>query len=908
MLGLMLLVGVLRHLSREGRDPAEPAAHAPAEHRVVPALSFDARGATNPPLCSPGLLSELGRTAELRFRNQPIVEAAAHAALGQALASLREWDAAQAQLQQALNLRRTNFALVHPAIGDTLLALGWVSLQQGRLAEAEALYREVLTAPRLTNLKPAESAPLLAMLEAIQSRRSGSGALATRHQAVVDSLRRAARQSGPWISKALAPAAVLSLVDELMQQQAYDEARQVLEAEWDIEKGYAGETSPLALETARRLADLAGMLGDWTRCLECGQAIRRAGQDDINVLYASGVAALLAGDVAAYRELCVVMSSRFGTTPVPDCDRAAKLCLLAPDPAPDLAAALRLADMAHELQRGGWADTKTLPWYRLLQGIAECRRGRAAESLAELEPLQAEPELRVACLADCFAALARHRLNQTNEARLALGRANAILEGWMCTGLLGPGASRLMLVDADAALVVRGEVERTLYGRELSPKPDAALLAATRRRWVNVRGLLERGQDLARNQSWTEAAEVFAKARQDPAFAWPKALAQLRGLPSQMSVVFVRAGDSREHEAHCRTLFDHLPSLGLPSEVERAVRCCALRREVSPELLLQASNLLQATELEVSSLPTSPWRRLARAMVECRAGQLDTALTSLNEVHQLAEESGRTDDLRCRAMAWVFEIIARHRLGQTADAEALLPEAERGLADVARQANDPRGWADWQAMLLGLEEAEKLLGKGIPDRDPKTPGHLLDLSACYNSALHRNWHGDITYNNLETLPTGVQTLAGTAFDIRGLIALGGADRPSVPLPLRVTGIPVGRRVRKLHFLHNSSGGRPTAGTVVGRYVLHYRDGQSVECPLVLGRDLLDWWQRAELLKSEGRATVAWQGKNRKTTGTNLVQLVKFTWENPRPKSEATTLDVLSAGVMAQPFLVAVTVE
>jgi hypothetical protein len=91
-----------------------------------------------------------------------------------------------------------------------------VRLQQGRLAEAEGLYREVLTAPRLTNLKPAESAPLQAMLEAIQSRRSGSGELATRHQAVVDSLRRAARESGPWISKALAPAAVLSLVDELM--------------------------------------------------------------------------------------------------------------------------------------------------------------------------------------------------------------------------------------------------------------------------------------------------------------------------------------------------------------------------------------------------------------------------------------------------------------------------------------------------------------------------------------------------------------------------------------------------------------------------------------------------------------------------------------------------------------------
>jgi tetratricopeptide (TPR) repeat protein len=905
----MILLAALRYLSRERHEPAEPAALAPAENGFVSTPEFDLRRATNESLCSPGLLLELGRTAEMRFRSQPIVEAATHAALGHALTSLREWDAAQAQLQQALSLRRTNLAPAHPVIGDTVLALGWVRLQQGRLAEAEALYREVLTAPRFPNQKPAESAPLQAMLEAIQSRRFGAGEMARRHQAAVDSLRRAARESGPWLSAALSPGAVLSLVDDLIQQQSYDEARQVLEAEWEIEKGYVGETSPLALNTARRLADLSGLLGDWPRCLECGQAIRRAGQDDVDVLYASGVAALLAGDAPAYRELCSVMMSRFGTTPVPDTDRAAKLCLLAPDLAPDLPAALRLADMAHALQRAGVADAKTLPWYRLLQGISECRRGRAAESLAGLEPLQADPELRIACLAGYFAALARHRLNQTNEARLALDRANGILDGWLRTGLLGPGPSRLMLVDTDGAIVVRAEAERALFGREVSPKPDAAMLAGTRRRWVHVRDLLQRGQELARNQSWKEAAEAFTKARQDPGFVWPKAVAQLRGLVPQMGVVFVRTGDPREHEEYCRALFANLRTPGLSSEVESAVRFCALRKEVSPELLLQASNLLHGTELENPSVRTSPWRVLARGMVECRAGRLDQALGSLNQVHQLIEEGGRSSDLRCRPMAWVFEIIARHRLGQTADAEALLPEAERSLADLARQANDPWGWADWQALLIGLEEAEKLLGKGIPDRDPKTPGNLLDLSAHYNSALHRNWHGDVTHNNLEALPTGVQALAGTAFDVRGLIALGGTDRPSVPLPLRVSGIPVGRRVRKLHFLHNASGGRPPAGTVVGRYVLHYRDGRSAERPLVLGRDILDWWQQADLLNSDGHATVAWQGNNRKTTGTSSrIQLVKFTWDNPRPNAEVTTLDMLSAGAMAQPFLVAVTVE
>ena len=57
---------------------------------------------------------------------------------------------------------------------------------------------------------------------------------------------------------------------------------------------------------------------------------------------------------------------------------------------------------------------------------------------------------------------------------------------------------------------------------------------------------------------------------------------------------------------------------------------------------------------------------------------------------------------------------------------------------------------------------------GYPLRDPNAKKNEIDLSEHYNFLLHNNWHGG-QGNNLAELPTGLQMLDGTEFDVRGLI-------------------------------------------------------------------------------------------------------------------------------------------
>lgn len=203
---------------------------------------------------------------------------------------------------------------------------------------------------------------------------------------------------------------------------------------------------------------------------------------------------------------------------------------------------------------------------------------------------------------------------------------------------------------------------------------------------------------------------------------------------------------------------------------------------------------------------------------------------------------------------------------------------------------------------------------GIPARDPATPPSAIDLSAFYNVALVEPEGSHGPDNDLRELPVGSQTLSGTVVDIRGKLHLVGPspDRPWPLDPDRIAGIPIQRRLQRLHFLHAAgmqSRDIPV-GERIGHYRIYYADQTSIEIPIRYHVDTCDWWELEHLPTELPEAVVAWRGANPRSRkeGNKSIRLFKRTWENPRPDLEVTTLDVVAEHERTHPFLVALTAE
>jgi hypothetical protein len=198
------------------------------------------------------------------------------------------------------------------------------------------------------------------------------------------------------------------------------------------------------------------------------------------------------------------------------------------------------------------------------------------------------------------------------------------------------------------------------------------------------------------------------------------------------------------------------------------------------------------------------------------------------------------------------------------------------------------------------------LGHAIPPRDTQADPNLIDLTDHYNVELGETWQ-DVwgQQNHLGELPVGISQFAGTSFDVRGLIQV---EEGSARYPSGVEGIAVGRVCRRLHFLHAATNaGLIGNGTEIGRYLVHYTDGEQVEIPIILGQDLLDWWNHPEDQNSP--VVVAWRGENPKSRREGKrIYLFKRTWSNPRPETAVATIDLSASRPGPSPFLVALTVE
>ncbi|MCB1099024.1 MAG: hypothetical protein KDN22_25860, partial [Verrucomicrobiae bacterium] len=207
----------------------------------------------------------------------------------------------------------------------------------------------------------------------------------------------------------------------------------------------------------------------------------------------------------------------------------------------------------------------------------------------------------------------------------------------------------------------------------------------------------------------------------------------------------------------------------------------------------------------------------------------------------------------------------------------------------------------------GLAVAEFLDARGIPPRPAQAPVTCIDLSAHYTAALDESWHGaQWDGQNLGPLPRGIQTLDDVAFDLRGIVQLSGlsVDRYAPGYPDAASGISVGMPVRELHFLHALGWGQYAhTESRVASYVVHFADGSTETIPLVNGRDIYEWGIQIDRSELHEGVSIAWEGVNARGSH---IKLFRKMWRNPKPEIAIESIDFVSTGTNAAPFLVALT--
>ena len=175
--------------------------------------------------------------------------------------------------------------------------------------------------------------------------------------------------------------------------------------------------------------------------------------------------------------------------------------------------------------------------------------------------------------------------------------------------------------------------------------------------------------------------------------------------------------------------------------------------------------------------------------------------------------------------------------------------------------------------------------------DPK----YVDLGPFYNFALSEEIHGKP--GNTIPLKQGVDDYNGVNFDVRGIIQLASKvafEKSHIQYPEKIAGILVNHLANELCFLH-SSAWESKKGTDVVTIVIHYANNQERTITIRNQEDVEDWWFMPGKSIFPVNAQLAWEGSNTRVKDLGFeLKLYRFTWVNPLPEIEITSVDLVSS--------------
>jgi hypothetical protein len=160
-------------------------------------------------------------------------------------------------------------------------------------------------------------------------------------------------------------------------------------------------------------------------------------------------------------------------------------------------------------------------------------------------------------------------------------------------------------------------------------------------------------------------------------------------------------------------------------------------------------------------------------------------------------------------------------------------------------------------------------------------------------------------NSLRGVEWGRQNYRGVPFDIirwdenAGNACVVLASKNIRGVPEKVSGIPVGEKVKAIFFLHATAW---TKGNELAMsYVLNHPDGSTTTIPVRCGEAVGDWWlgNEGNLAVSDGK--VAWRNSENKG-------FYVWRWQNPDPAKMVDTIDIVSANGDPIPLVIGMTVE